>query len=239
VDVGYGDAIFLQFPNQTTVLIDTGEEPQTAKLIEYLNNLEISNIDTVILTHPHTNHFQGLNSILRNYSVGRVIINGDKNAEEGYFELLQILLEKKIPTEIFWRGQVVYEFEERLKMDVLHPLDLTGTPNGNSIVVRLKHNEVTFLFMGDIEENEQDELLTILEDLKAADCIKIPHHGGPLSDQFIKAFNDKVFIVSTGPNDWENPRLADYKRLKGQVFVTQDLGTIVLESDGKSIKRVQ
>ena len=74
------------------------------------------------------------------------------------------------------------------------------------------------------------------EDIKTVDCIKMPHHGGPLSDDFLQTFIDKIFVISTGSNGWGWPREEDLKKLKGEVYRTDDHGTVVLESDGHMIK---
>ena len=58
IDVGYGDAIFIQLPDSHTMLIDAGEKPNTRRLLDYLQSLNIHNIDQAVITHPNKNHFE-------------------------------------------------------------------------------------------------------------------------------------------------------------------------------------
>lgn len=89
--------------------------------------------------------------------------------------------------------------------------------------------------MGDLEPEGQKELLDAFPGLSGVDAVKVPHHGGSLSDEFLKAFEDKVFIISTGDNKWGWPKEEELRRLKGRVYRTDQDGTALLESDGLSL----
>jgi len=78
IDVGYGDAILIQFPDSRIMMIDSGEKHHALRLINYLQSLDIQKIDQAVITHPHTNHFEGLFDILRYFSIDQLFINGDK-----------------------------------------------------------------------------------------------------------------------------------------------------------------
>lgn len=236
IDVGYGDAVFVEFPDASTMLIDAGESAQTARLMAYLKSLNVQKIDTIIITHPHKNHFEGFFAVNDVLAIGRAFINGDDNAEEGYGKLLEALKNKGVPVNVLKRADHLKGLPSSVTLEILHPAQLSDNPNGNSIVVRLKYGDISFLFTGDIEIKGQNALLAAYPQIVEADCIKIPHHGGPLSDLFIRSFKDTIFIVSTGPNPWGLPKDEDLQRLHGKVYRTDQLGTIVLESDGASVQ---
>ena len=72
IDVGYADAILLEFSppagrglpaDTTTMLVDAGDAKHSSRLISYLKSHQIKKIDTVVITHPHQNHFGGLRKI--------------------------------------------------------------------------------------------------------------------------------------------------------------------------------
>ncbi len=235
IDVGYGDAIFIQLPDSHTILIDAGEKAHTRQLLDYLQSLNIHTIDQAVITHPHKNHFEGFFEILKYFSIHQLAINGEKEGEEGYEKLLESFRDKQIPIKELSRGMTFSGLSKSVKIEVLHPGELTGSTNGNSLVLWLKHQEISVLFMADIELKEQDQLIALYPKLKQANSIKIPHHGGPLSDEFIRSFTDKNFIISTGPNPWGLPYEHDVKKLKGVIFRTDYQGTIILESDGLSV----
>lgn len=235
IDVGYGDAILIQCPDQTTVLVDAGEEPGNAGLADYLKSRQIDRIDTAVITHPHTNHFQGFFDVVEHLSVGRLMINGDPNSEPGYEELLEKFRGKNIPIEVVRRGEILSGLAPAVRVSVLHPAELRGNPNANSIVLRLLYGKTEVLLMGDIEPVQQDELMTVFPDIRDIDAVKVPHHGGPLSEQFCEIFKDKIFVISTGENPWGIPGEEDLRKLKGAAYRTDHSGTIILETDGQKI----
>ena len=89
--------------------------------------------------------------------------------------------------------------------------------------------------MADVEEPEQDNLIASLKDAAAIDVVKVPHHGGPLSDKFLQAFADKICVISTSENPWGLPREKDMARWKGKVYRTDEDGTVVFETDGSRL----
>jgi len=236
IDVGYGDSILLELPDETTWLIDAGQEASANKLIEHLDTFDIRRIDTAVITHPHQNHFEGFFTVLKEMPIGRVFINGDQNAEEGYFKLVEEFRQKQIPVKILKQGKVLSELPIGVRVEILHPNELNGTPNGNSIVTWLEYENVAMLFTADIEPKEQRALLTNYPKVKQADLVQIPHHGGTLSAQFAQSFVNKIFIISTGVNRWGLPDEDSLRALKGKIYRTDQSGNIVLWSDGSDIE---
>jgi len=235
IDVGYGDALLLEFPGAHYVMIDAGTKAFAPRLVNYLQSLNIHSIHTAVITHPHTNHFEGFFEILKSIKIDRLYINGDENSEEGYESLLAVFESKNIPIAILRRGNIIDGLTGTTQLEVWHPKQLSGTPNGNSIVLRLKHNDVSALFMADIDLNPQNELFDLYPSMQTADIIKVPHHGGPLSKILFQALTNKVFVVSTGPNQWGWAHDNELQSLNGEVYRTDVHGTIVLESNGSSV----
>ena len=238
IDVGYGDAILIEFQDTTTMLIDAGETRYSSRLMSYLKANQIRKIDTVVITHPHQNHFGGLRKIAGRIPIGRVFHNGDSNAEKGYSALLSYLERKRVPVAILKSGQKLEQLPDSVTVEVLNPPDLNGSANDNSLALWLKHDKVSFLLLADIGPARQDALLAAFPDIRQADCVLIPHHGGPLSDAFIEAFQGKLFIVSTDSNRWGLPHEDQLKRLNGTVYRTDKNGTIIVESDSNTLKVV-
>jgi competence protein ComEC len=188
-----------------------------------------------VITHPHKNHFEGYFHILENFPVKRLYINGDKNSEDGYEELLALFRQQSVPINNLKRGDQIKNLPDSVKIAVLHPAQLSGNVNDNSMVLWLKHKDVSVLFMADIGPHVQKELLRLYQDIQEAEIIQIPHHGGPVSEDFIDTFKDKIFIVSTGANQWGWPNENELQKLKGKIYRTDHDRTIVIESDGLSV----
>jgi len=82
LDVGYGDAIFIQFPGEENMLIDSGDAVFGQDVIRYLKKYNIEKIDYVVMTHPHLNHFGGFNAIVESFQCNQFYINGDMGGDK-------------------------------------------------------------------------------------------------------------------------------------------------------------
>lgn len=239
VDVGYADAILLELPDTSTILVDAGEEKTAVRLLTYLRQHHITQINTAVITHPHRNHFAGFKKIATRIPISRVFHNGGLNAEEGYSDLLQQLKQKHIPVDTLSRGQKMDGLPDTVTVTVLNPpTEMTGNPNDDAIVLWVKYGQISLILAADIGPQRQEELLKAFADIRQAQGIQVPHHGGPLSDVFIEAFQGKTFFISTGPNRWGLPHEDQLKELNGTVYRTDRDGTIVVESDGNTLKIV-
>ena len=76
LDVGQGDAIFIQAENGNQVLLDGGPNKavlnQLAKVMPFYDR----SIDMLISSHPHQDHIAGLIEVLKRYEVGSAIESG-------------------------------------------------------------------------------------------------------------------------------------------------------------------
>ena len=69
VDVGQGDAIIIELPDGSNVLIDGGKSSESNKLLTYIDSLDIEIFDVVILTHSDEDHIGGIDEVFDNYVV--------------------------------------------------------------------------------------------------------------------------------------------------------------------------
>ncbi|MFA6654106.1 MAG: MBL fold metallo-hydrolase, partial [Candidatus Delongbacteria bacterium] len=59
IDVGQGDSILLEFRDKT-MLIDAGERGMGERVIAYLDERNVEELDVVVATHAHSDHIGGL-----------------------------------------------------------------------------------------------------------------------------------------------------------------------------------
>src|SRR3989344_5668011 len=69
LDVGQGDAIFIETPSGNQILIDGGPDKSVLRELGEVMPFYDRTIDLVILTHPHLDHAGGLVEVLKNYEV--------------------------------------------------------------------------------------------------------------------------------------------------------------------------
>ncbi len=245
-DVGQGDAILILFPCGGNMLIDGGEKAQGERVIlPYLKKKGIRKIDTVVLTHAHSDHVGGLIPILKTFPVGFVVESGFPHTTDLYMEFLELIDEKNIPYKMVHRGQELTGFSG-VRIEFLNPphpfLEGRGSDiNNNSIVIKLSYGRVQFLFCADIEKEAERELLNCGSKLRSL-IMKVPHHGSKTSSswEFVKRVNPEAAIISVGRrNRFGHPdsmTLMKYRRIGSEIYRTDINGAIIISTDGRRYK---
>ena len=238
LDVGQGDSIFIELPNNETMLIDAAESYQSENIINYLKNLNYKKIDYVIGTHPHTDHIGGLKDIINTFEIGKIYMPKVVSTTKTYESLLMAIKDKNLKINTAKAGTSIID-TDALKINILAPNNSTYTElNNYSVVTKITYGTTKFLFMGDAEKLSENE---IKEDV-TADVIKIGHHGSNTSSSidFIKKVNAKYGIISVGlKNKYNLPKeetITNWEKSGTKIYLTSTNGTIRASSDGTNIK---
>ncbi|MFZ5919167.1 MAG: DNA internalization-related competence protein ComEC/Rec2 [Chloroflexota bacterium] len=241
LDVGQGDAIFIQTPRGQQALIDGGPEPSVllARLGEQMPFWDRS-LDLVVLTHPDADHLTGLVEVLARYHVDEVIESGYASGSPTYLRWRELLDEKAIPILEGHTGDQI-TLDGSVAMTVLHPgVELvSGTDadaNNNSVVIRLVMGNFSALLPGDIEAVVEQELVRSGQPL-ASTVLKAPHHGSDTSSSaaFLEAVRPQLVVISVGKdNHFGHPSPEALERLALFSTVrTDEQGTVEIISDGQ------
>lgn len=238
LDVGQGDSIFVELPNNETMLIDAAESYQSEKIINYLKNLNYQKIDYVIGTHPHTDHIGGLKDIINTFEIGKIYMPKAVSTTRTYESLLMAIKDKNLKINTAKAGTSIIN-TDTLKINILAPNSETYTElNNYSVVTKITYGTTKFLFMGDAEKLSENEI----KENVTADVIKIGHHGSNTSSSinFIKKVNAKYGIISVGLNNKYNlPKeetITNWENSGTKIYLTSINGTIRASSDGTNIK---
>jgi competence protein ComEC len=237
LDVGQGDSAFVTMPDGTTLLVDGGGRPSfpvtndSARRIgetvvsEYLWWRGLSEIDYIVATHDDADHIDGLNDVLRNFSVKTALVGS------------QTHIETPTHVETIHAGDVM-RFGD-VEVSVLWPPAAGGgSDNDNSVVLRIKFGERTILLTGDIEKAAERALTQ--KDLKA-DVVKVPHHGSKTSstEGFVIATKPTFAIISVGRTSIfghpHNDVVQRWLANGATVLTTGESGTITVTTDGADL----
>ncbi|NLM52842.1 MAG: MBL fold metallo-hydrolase [Firmicutes bacterium] len=238
IDVGQGDAIFVQ-TEQQNVLIDAGERGKT--VVNYLKNLGVAEIDLVIGTHPHADHIGGLIDVLQAFPVKEVIDPGVVHTTKTFEAYLTLIDEKNIKfTE--GRAGLSRTLAPNINLEILHPTSPSGDNlNNASLVTRIICGQIAFLFTGDIESDAEKEILGRKGSLSST-VLKIAHHGSRTSTStaFLNAVSPEVAVIMAGSgNTYGHPHAEILQRLteaQVKIYRTDLHGTIVITTDGQDYK---
>lgn len=237
IDVGQGDAIFIELPNKESMLIDAGETYEADNVVNYIRKLGISKIDYIVGTHPHTDHIGGLEEVIATFDVSSIYMPKAISTTKTYEDLLAMISNKGLKVKAAKSGVVILD-EDNLKVEFLAPSsDSYSELNNYSAVVKITYLDNSFLFMGDAEVLSEDE---IKKDV-SADVIKVGHHGSDTSSSlsFVKRVNPDYAIIMVGEgNSYNHPNLSiinRYERVGAKVLRTDLDGNIVCVSDGSKV----
>jgi competence protein ComEC len=240
LDVGQGDAIFIETGDKKQMLIDGGPDLGILEKLGRTMNFYDRYIDIILLTHPEQDHLNGLIEVLKRYDIGAVIMSGIYRDTEQYKEFLEIIMQQNIPV-YFAQADGIVDFGNDIGLSILYPFENMANKeisnsNNYSVVSKLSYKNFDVLFTGDIEKSAENKLINVKTDLKA-DILKIAHHGSKTSSSgnFLKAVDAIMAIIEVGKdNQYGHPHQEVLQRLKNLlVFTTGDKGNITLLSNGE------
>jgi competence protein ComEC len=242
LDVGQGDAIFIQTPSGAQALIDGGRDASVLRELSTVMGFFDKDIDVVVGTHPDSDHIGGLIDVLKRYKVGTILKTenkGDTSTAELYAKL-----SAQEGAEVFnvRRGQT-FRLDASTTLSILFP-DSDPTEmesNTSSIVLQLKYGSSTFLFTGDSPKNIEEYLVLVEGEYLQSDVLKVGHHGSrtSTSELFLDEVQPQFAIISAGKdNSYGHPHVEVTDLLfnkRVQTFSTAEEGTITFVSDGAEV----
>ncbi|MBU2263632.1 MBL fold metallo-hydrolase [Patescibacteria group bacterium] len=242
LDVGQGDAIFIEAPNGNQVLIDGGPNKAVLRQLSKIMPFYDRSIDMIIESHPDSDHINGLVEVLRRYKVGLVMESGVVNDNQAYKSIQEIIEEKGIQKVLARRGTRI-NFGDGIYMDIMFPdRDVSGLEtNMASVVARLVYRESEFLFTGDSPRSIEQYLVSIGKENLQSDILKISHHGSDTStsEMFLGYVDPEYAVISVGKdNKYGHPRqevLDLLNQFDVKILRTDQSGTIKIKSDGENI----
>ena len=240
LDVGQGDCA-LVLTDSAAILIDTGTPGNEEAILNRLSRLNVTQLDCVIATHPHEDHVGSLGGLLDEVPVGQ-ILQPDIRVEDLddpvlYRDYLAKAFARHIPVRTVHPPEIL-TFGS-IRVELLGPLRVSENINNDSIAVRISYGTCSVLLTGDMEAEEESDLLASGANL-SADILKVGHHGSESSTTlpFLLAVHPEAAVISVGAgNDYGHPHPEVLERLAEQdipVFRTDEQGTLVFGSGGNA-----
>ena len=241
IDVGQADSILVQTPNGKTMLVDAGNPDAAGSVISYLSVHNVTSLDAIVVSHPHSDHIGGMKAVLGAFTVGTFLDSGYELDTPECTEMLAIVDRNHIPYRIVRAGDRI-GIDPDIRIDVLSPPRGTvpnAEANENSVVLKIGYGGAGFLLMGDGENQTEEQLLSGGTDLSST-FVKIGHHGSSYAGTvpFLAAVRPAGTIISVAAgNGYGFPAAKTLNRLVAagsKVFRTDLDGTIVVTTDGRT-----
>lgn len=237
LDVGQGDAAVIQCGGQS-MLIDGGKPEKSSYIYAWMQQHGLSYLDVIVATHVDADHIGGLSGALNYASVGTAYCPVTTGTTETFQSFVKYLEQRgkqiTVPTagETFALGGA--------QVQILGPLHSAEDSNDNSIVLKVSFGASSFLFTGDAERAEEQDLLNAGVNLQST-VLKVGHHGSDTSTSypFLRSVAPQYAVISVGAgNSYGHPTEAVLSRLRDAgvtTFRTDMQGEITAVSDGQTI----
>ena len=238
VDVGQGDCEVLTCGGKNMV-IDAGSGKDLTKMSNFMKKAGFSYFDVVVSTHPDEDHIGNLDTVITNWTGPNTVIYAPKIttttvAFENFINAVKgkgLSLKTPVPGSSFNLGSTV--------CTILAPNSSSYQSNNNySIVIRAVNGNNSFLLMGDAAFLSEGEILSKWS--VKSDVLKVGHHGSATStsQKFYDEVNPKYSVISVGVgNTYGHPSADTLSRISSStIYRTDQNGTIVMKSDGNTIK---
>ena len=239
IDVGQGDSIFIQTPENKRILIDAGDEEAEHTVYSYLKRKGVKKIDVLIATHPDTDHIGSMDYIIDKFKISHFYMPDAKTDSEAFYNLLDSCRDKNLKIEYLTKGDRL-KIDSSTTMEILSPSTITDKNNLNSIVSLLNYKGYEFLFTGDAEKENESEILSSCN-LPDIEFLKAGHHGSSSSstDEFIEKLKPEAVAISCGyNNDYGHPHrsvLDTFRENGSVVYRTDKNGSLVFYCDENGI----
>ncbi len=237
LDVGQADAALILCDGES-MLIDGGNAEDSSLVYTCLKNLDISHLNYIVCTHAHEDHVGGLSGALQFASVDHALAPVEAYDSRAFQSFVKYLDQQGKSIEIPEAGDTFPLGSAQV--EVLGPVRESDDTNNTSIVLKITYGETSFLFTGDAERQEEEDILNTGASLKST-VLKVGHHGSDTSTTypFLREVMPEYAVISVGEgNSYGHPTENTLSRLKdagAQIYRTDLMGDIICTSDGTNV----
>lgn len=238
LDVQHADSILLACGGEYA-LVDGGYPESGERIVSYMRQQGIKELDLLVGTHPHGDHIGGLPQVLNTFPTETVWTSQLPYTNDYVSNFTNAVTRNGAdfvqprPGESFRLGDAT--------IDVIGPLNLRyEEANDLSLVLMVTYGDTRFLLTGDMEEVAERELVEAGVDLKA-DVLKVGHHGSSSSTsyRFLRAVAPTYGVISlAAANEYGHPHREPLSRLMDAdvtIYRTDKMYDVVAFSDGETI----
>ena len=259
LDVGQGDAIYMESERGTTYLVDGGssdiKKVGTYRLKPFLLAEGTDQLDYAIMTHSDEDHISGLKELMEQeqIEIKNLILPYIITKDNAYVELEKLAIRKKIKIFYIRAGDILQD--EDIRMTCLHPSSdyVASSANAYSTVLSINYGKFDMLLTGDLQQ-EGEKLVTELLQNKEFwvenvnrpavdyDILKVAHHGSKSStfEDFLSLIRPEISIISCGrDNFYGHPHrelLERLSRIGSEARITYKTGAITIKTDGEKME---
>lgn len=236
----------------TAILVDTGSNASEDTLRAALHYYGVKKLAAVFVSHADEDHAGGLDLLLWNFTVERVILHERTRAALMEREKDLLLWSDTASAELVSaESGDVFTFG-KLSVEVLAPTlppesieDYAG--NADSLVLLATYGDTTAIFPGDVDAAGEELLCEALERegrTLSTDLLLAAHHGAATSscEPFVSLVSPRYVVFSCGKdNSYGHPSsdvMHRFRKIGAVCFRTDTDGNVVFYSDGEALEPI-
>lgn len=247
LDVGQGDGMIISNDNGHVYVIDGGSSSKKNvgkyQIIPALKSSGINRIDAIFITHPDSDHMNGVVEVIQNATkenlrIKCIYVYVDLIDSDEYEELIDEAKANRVDVRGIAMGDTFRD--SNLSIDVLYPKNNMQIEDVNnaSLVMSIDYMRFHMLTTGDVEKEGEEWIVSNINK-RDFDVLKVAHHGSnsSTSDMLLKWASPEVAIISVAKNNnYGHPKIEVLKRLESvgcRYFCTKDYGALIIKSNGR------
>ena len=245
LDIGQGDAIFIESPSGRQALIDGGPGRVVLRELAKVMPWYDRSIDIVVATHPDLDHIGGLVDVLARFRVGLTVESSVKDEEGTDAQAFErAAAAEKTERLVAHRGDRI-DLGDGVVIEILSPdRDVPHVDtNLGCLVARLVYGKTSFMLTCDAPDEIEEYLVVLHGEALKSDVLKAGHHGSKTSSSklFLGFVNPNFVVFSRGcDNRYGHPApevVERYKQFEIPALDTCTNGRITFVSNGTKVHR--
>ena len=246
LDIGQGDAIFIETPDGVQLLIDGGPDGTILRELNSQMHWSDHTIDMVVGTHPDKDHIGGLIDVLNRYQIDNILTTENTGETLTATSYHTALLKEKTNIIMARAGQV-FALGASTTMAIFSPAQDPTFLDSNtaSIVLQLRYGAIEFMLTGDAPQAIEEYLVRTYGNSLESEVLKLGHHGSKTAsaESWLETVAPEYAVVSAGKNNrygHPNPEvITRVKALGIKIENTTEKGRITFQSDGNRVWLVE
>lgn len=248
LDIGQGDASFIEFSDGQQMLVDCSYDARIIEALGRVMDFYDKTIDYLVVTHQDSDHYGGCIDVMKRFQVLNIVYNGLKKEGDNYWNYFNYIMQEEIKS-----GAIYHEINKPEGWDVagasvnfLYPdhsisenASVPGAQEANandtSIVMKVEYGSKSILLTGDAGLELENYLIGRYGEDLDVDVLKVGHHGSESSSgvDFLSIVSPEISIISVGGNnEFGHPSRRVLKRLErmgGKIWRTDVESDIIID----------
>ena len=237
IDVGQADSALVVCDGKA-MLIDGGNAADSDLIYTFLRDHGVTHLDYIVASHADEDHVGGLAGALNYATAGTAYCPVTEHHTRAFNSFVKYLEAQGVSITVPNHGDTFMLGSATVQ--IVGPIRHTRDQNNCSIVIRITYGATSFLFTGDSERPEEQEILDAGYDISAT-VLKVSHHGSETSTTypFLREVMPEYAVISCGRNNsYGHPHDDTLSRLRDAdvtVYRTDMQGTVTCVSDGRAV----